>query len=236
VESLRTEEGPRQRVVAHLGELNHSQQRRWQRTVVFYNRHGDVEQLRLLKLDEIVERHLPAGRHTVRPADVVAVEVINRLCAPSSESALAEHWYASTGLEDLLGIPDREITKDRLYRTLAHYTLAGNTQDVETVRTIVTAIESRFGKSQRVWVMDRGMMSEENLRFLSEPGRHYLIGTRRSELAHFQEQLSAGDWLALREGEEAKPAERDGVAGRRSCGNGRPMRSARRFCRTGRIC
>jgi len=161
VESLRTEEGPRQRVVAHLGELNHSQQRRWQRTVVFYNRHGDAEQLRLfpndpglslpdepdivrvrlsstgwtnarafgdvwlglwlwrlLKLDEIVARHLPAGRHTVRPADVVAIEVINRLCAPSSEFALAEHWYASTGLEDLLGIPDREITKDRLYRTL----------------------------------------------------------------------------------------------------------------------
>ncbi len=115
VESLRTEEGPRQRVVAHLGELNHSQQRRWQRTVVFYNRHGDAEQLRLLKLDEIVARHLPAGRHTVRPADVVA-------------------------------------------------------------------IEGRFGKSRRVWVMDRGMMSEENLEFLSQPGRHYLIGTRRSEL------------------------------------------------------
>lgn len=331
VESLRTEQGPRQRVVAHLGELNHSQQRRWQRTAVFYNRHGDAEQLRLfpddpdlslpdepdvvrvrlssagwtngrafgdvwlglwlwrlLKLDAIVERHLPAGRHTVRPADVVAIEVINRLCAPSSEFALAEHWYASTGLEDLLGIPDREITKDRLYRTLdglrrakegiendlkeqfgtlfrleydvllydltssyfeglaernqlaergysrdhrgdckqivlalvvtregfplAHYTLAGNTQDVETVRKIVTAIESRFGKSQRVWVMDRGMMSEENLRFLSEPGRHYLIGTRRSELAHFQEELSSGGWLSLREEVEVKPVERGGAA------------------------
>jgi len=145
VESVRTEEGPRQRVVAHLGELNHSQQRRWQRTVVFYNRHGDIEQLRLfpddtslslpddpdivrvrlsttgwtharafgnvwlglwlwrlLKLDEILDRHLPAGRHTVRPADVVAIEVINRLCGPASEFALAEPRYASTGLEDLL--------------------------------------------------------------------------------------------------------------------------------------
>jgi hypothetical protein len=149
VESTRTEEGPRQRVVAHLGELNHNQQRRWQRTIVFYNRHGDAEQLRLfpedpslslpndpdivrvrlsttgwtnarafgnvwlglwlwrlLKLDEILDRHLPPGRHTVRPADVVAIEVINRLCGPASEFALAEHWYASTGLEDLLGIPE----------------------------------------------------------------------------------------------------------------------------------
>jgi transposase len=243
---------------------------------------------RLLKLDEIVDRHLPAGRHTVRPADVVAIEVINRLCAPASEFALAEHWYASTGLEDLLGIPDGEITKDRLYRTLdalrqakeaienevksqlgtlfalkydvllydltssyfeglaeenqlakrgysrdhrgdckqivlalvvtregfplAHCTLAGNTQDVETVQKIVTTIESRFGASQRVWVMDRGMMSEENLKFLSQPGRHYLIGTRRSELTHFHDALRSDGWSPLREHVEVKPVERDGVA------------------------
>lgn len=161
VESMRTQDGPRQRIVAHLGELNHSEERRWQRTVVFYNRQGDGEQFRLfpedatialpedpdivriklsstgwtnprsfgdvwlglwlwrfLKLEEILERHLPEGRPTVRPAQGVAIEVINRLCAPCSELALAEHWYASTGLEDLLGISEGEITKDRLYRTL----------------------------------------------------------------------------------------------------------------------
>ena len=134
VESLRTEAGPRQHVVAHLGELNSQQQRRWERTLVFYNRQGEAEQLRLfpdgenaalpddptivrvrldqvgwsharafgdvwlawhlwrlLKLDEIVARHLPRGAQTVAPADVVAIEVINRLCAPVSEFALAEH-------------------------------------------------------------------------------------------------------------------------------------------------
>ncbi len=161
VESVRTDAGPRQHVVAHLGELNADQERRWQRTVVFHNRQGDAQQLRLfpdddhapldddpdvvrirlgtvgwtngrrfgdvwlarwlwqlLGLDAIVERHLPAGKHTVRPADMVAIEVVNRLCAPCSEFALAEHWYASTGLEDLLGVPDAAVTKDRLYRTL----------------------------------------------------------------------------------------------------------------------
>src|SRR5713101_3238588 len=161
VESVRSPDGPRQRVVAHLGELNHDQERRWQRTVVFHNRQGDAQQLRLfpedadpaldedadvvrirlskvgwtnarnfgdvylarwlwryLKLDAIVERHLPIGKHSVRPADVVAIEVINRLCAPCSEFALAEHWYAATALEDLLGVPDSAVTKDRLYRTL----------------------------------------------------------------------------------------------------------------------
>ena len=80
------------------------------------------------------------------------------------------------------------------------------------MQKIVTAIESRFGKSQRVWVMDRGMMSEENLKFLSQPGRHYLIGTRRSELANFHDALCSDGWLPLREHVEVKPVERDGVA------------------------
>ena len=69
-------------------------------------------------LDEIVARHVPQGKETMPPADIVAIEVINRLCQPCSEFALAEHWYASTGLEDLLGVPDSAVTKDRLYRTL----------------------------------------------------------------------------------------------------------------------
>jgi len=161
LESVRTEAGPPQHVVALLGELNHDEQHRWQRTVIIYNRQGDSQQLRLfpdddqvsilddpdvvhvqlgsigwtngrrfgdvwvglwlrklLGLDEIVERHVPLGKETVRPADIVAIEVINHLCGPCSEVALAEHWYASTGLEDLLGVPDSAVTKDRLYRTL----------------------------------------------------------------------------------------------------------------------
>jgi hypothetical protein len=161
VESVRAEAGPRQRVVAHLGELNHDQERRWQRTVRFHNQQGEDRQLRLfpddhqvsapddpdlvrislksvgwanprqfgdvwlalwlwkhLKLDESLDRQVPQGKETIRPADVVAIEVINRLCSPCSEFALAEQWYASTGLEDLLGIPDSAVTKDRLYRTL----------------------------------------------------------------------------------------------------------------------
>jgi transposase len=316
VESVRTEAGPRQRVVAYLGELNHDEERRWQRTVMFHNRQGDGRQLRLfpddehidlpddpdvvrislksvgwanprpfgdiwlglwlwrhLKLDEIVERHIPRGKETISPADVVAIEVINRLCSPCSEFALAEHWYASTGLEDLLGVPDSAVTKDRLYRTLdhllrahegierdlterlgtlfqldyslvlydltstyfegmaaenelacrgysrdhradckqvvvalvvtrdgfplAHRTFAGNTRDLKTVQTIVTEIEAQFGKTQRIWVMDRGMISDESLKFLAEPGRRYLLATRRGELAEFQSKLGREGWKRL---------------------------------------
>ena len=52
VESVRAVAGPRQHLVAYLGELNHDQQRRWQRTLVFYNRQGDARQLRLFPDDE----------------------------------------------------------------------------------------------------------------------------------------------------------------------------------------
>ena len=318
VESVRTEAGPRQHVVAHLGDLNHDQQRRWQRTVVFHNRQGEGRQLRLfpdaepvplpddpevvqirlgsvgwtnprrfgdvwlglwlwkfLHLDEIVDRHIPQGKETVRPADIVAIEVINRLCAPCSEFALAEHWYQSTALEDLLGVSDSAVTKDRLYRTLdrlipaqeaieedlkgqfgtlfqldydlllydltstyfeglaeendlarrgysrdhrsdckqivlalivtrdgfplAHLTLAGNTQDLQTVETIVETIEARFGKSQRVWVMDRGLISAKALKFLGQSGRRYLIATRRGELASFAKHLLTRGWQRLKD-------------------------------------
>ena len=323
VESVRTEAGPRQHVVAYLGELNHDQQRRWQRTVGLYNRQGDYQQLRLfpdddqvsapddpdvvrirlgsvgwtnarrfgdiwlglwlwklLDLDAIVDRHVPQGKETIRPADIVAIEVINRLCGPCSEFALAEHWYASTGLEDLLGVPDSAVTKDRLYRTLdrllaaqeaieedlkarlgtlfqleydlllydltstyfeglaaendlarrgysrdhrsdckqvvlalvvtregfplAHLTLAGNTQDLQTVETIVTQVEQRFGQTRRIWVMDRGMISKESLKFLRRPGRFYVLATRRGQLAGLQRELQSSGWQRLPENPEVE--------------------------------
>src|ERR1700733_140487 len=64
VESVRTEAGPRQQVVAHLGELNADQERRWQRTVVFHNRQGDAQQLRLFPDDDNVP--LPDDPDVVR--------------------------------------------------------------------------------------------------------------------------------------------------------------------------
>ena len=54
VESVRTDAGPRQHTVAYLGELNHDEQKRWQRTVSIYNRQGDCQQLRLFPDDDQV--------------------------------------------------------------------------------------------------------------------------------------------------------------------------------------
>ncbi|NIO38820.1 MAG: DUF4277 domain-containing protein, partial [Burkholderiales bacterium] len=73
---------------------------------------------RALKLDEQCEALLAAKRETVSWAEVVAILVIGRLCEPSSELHLAEQWYRSTALEDLLGLTVEDIYDERLYRAL----------------------------------------------------------------------------------------------------------------------
>src|ERR1700675_32052 len=82
---------------------------------------------------------------------------------------------------------------------------AGNRTDVTTVEEIVEAMEARYGLAQRIWVMDRGMTSEDNLAWLRETGRRYLVGTPKSELRKWARAIAdARDWQAVREGIEAK--------------------------------
>ena len=81
----------------------------------------------------------------------------------------------------------------------------GNRTDVTTVTEIVTAMEARFGVAQRIWVMDRGMVSATNLTWLQQTGRRYVVGTPKSELRKRARVLTeAQDWATVREGVEAK--------------------------------
>ncbi len=81
---------------------------------------------------------------------------------------------------------------------------AGNTVDVTTVEEIVETMEKRYGKSDRIWVMDRGMTSESNLEFLRRENRRYIIGTHHSMLKKFEQQLLKQDWTTIRDGIEVK--------------------------------
>lgn len=236
---------------------------------------------RALKLDELCKELMPPGRESVSWAEVVAILVIGRLCEPSSELHLAEQWYRTTALEDLLQVPAESVYDERLYRTLdrllphkeaieqhlvkrlgelfdldyelllydvtstyfegqcadpsiaqrgysrdhrpdcvqvnialvvtregmplGYEIFPGNTADVMTVEEIVSAMERRFGKANRVWVMDRGMVSAENISWLNETGRRYVIGTPRSELKRWARQLAdRTDWRRIREDVEVK--------------------------------
>lgn len=233
-----------------------------------------------LKLDELCSVLMPRARESVAWGEVIALLVIGRLCEPSSELHVAERWYRTTALEDLLGVAPESVYDERLYRALdrllphkaaieshlvkrlgelfkldydlllydvtstyfegvadptiakrgysrdhrpdcvqvnialvvtregmplGYEVFSGNTTDVTTVQEIVSGMESRFGKANRVWVMDRGMVSAENIAWLNETGRRYVIGTARAELRRWSKQLAEkNDWRHIREDVEVK--------------------------------
>ncbi|MHB8391599.1 MAG: IS1634 family transposase [Acidobacteriaceae bacterium] len=87
---------------------------------------------------------------------------------------------------------------------LGYEVFAGNRSDVTTVKEIVEAMESKYGQAKRIWVMDRGMVSVDNLEFLQQGGRRYILGTPKSMLRKFEQQLLASNWHEVHEGLEVK--------------------------------
>jgi transposase len=324
VESYRTERGPRQRVVAYLGQLDEEGRLGVQEAAAPHV-HGDERQQRLsfadersyegsadvkprwvtvnasavrvencvqfggpwlalqlikkIGLDDFLRR-LPANQTDVRWSTIALILVVCRLCKPSSELYIAEHFYRDTALEQLLGVPATKVYHMRLYRALDHLLLhkeqlelflkhrlgelfqldydlllydvtstyfegqaeanpqakygysrdkrrdckqvcialvvsrcgmpigyevfAGNRRDSTTVEEMVTTMELRYGKSSRVWVMDRGMLSAANIKFLKAGDRRYIIGTPKSMLKQFERQLLEASWDHVRQGVEVK--------------------------------
>ncbi len=87
---------------------------------------------------------------------------------------------------------------------LGYEVFAGNRHDSTTLEEIVETMEARYGQAQRIWVLDRGMVSEDNLDFLKAGQRQYIVGTPKSQLKRFEQQLAGQDWHAIREGLEVK--------------------------------
>jgi len=77
-----------------------------------------LELIRELGLDDFLTRALPAGREAVPWPLMALVLVACRLCDPSSELHIAEHFYRESALPDLLGVPPEKVNDDRLYRAL----------------------------------------------------------------------------------------------------------------------
>ncbi len=88
---------------------------------------------------------------------------------------------------------------------LGYEVFAGNTHDSRTLQTIVATMEARHGMLGRVWIADRGMASADNLAWLRQTGRRYIIGAPKSELKKFGSALAAADgWRTVHEGVEVK--------------------------------
>ena len=313
VESYRTSRGPRQRVVAYLGEMDAAgrlglhQQAAGPVAVAQSRLFGDVEpqwvevdlkriaverkqafggpwlglQLcRRVGLVDFIERTLATGKEEIPWPLMAQILILARLCNPCSELHIAEHFYESSALSDLLGVAAEKVNEDRLYRALdqllphkealekhlknrlgelfeldydlllydvtstyfegeakqiplaqrgysrdhrpdckqvnialvvsregiplGYQLFAGNRNDVTTLEEIVDRIERLYGKANRIWVMDRGMISEENVRFLKEAGRRYIVGTPKGMLKRFERELLAQDWHQVHTGLEVR--------------------------------
>ena len=90
---------------------------------------------------------------------------------------------------------------------LGYEVLAGNTHDSRTLPMIVATMEARHGVVGRVWIGDRGMASAENLAWLRQTGRRYIIGAPKSELKKFAADLAAAEgWREIRDGNAVKLA------------------------------
>jgi transposase len=95
---------------------------------------------------------------------------------------------------------------------LGYEVLPGNTLDHQTLRSALEGIEKQYGKARRVWVMDRGIPTEETLAHMrqSDPPVSYLVGTPKGRLSKLEAQLAERPWHQVREGITVKLLPQEG--------------------------
>ncbi|HEO71464.1 MAG TPA: IS1634 family transposase, partial [Candidatus Hydrogenedentes bacterium] len=87
---------------------------------------------------------------------------------------------------------------------LAYEVFEGNRTDVTTVDDMVQVMREKYGHERRTWVMDRGMVSEDNLDLLRGSQAKYLVGTPKSMLKQFEQRLLEQDWQTVAPGVDVK--------------------------------
>lgn len=89
---------------------------------------------------------------------------------------------------------------------LAYEVMAGNTADCTTLEGFLKKIEEQYGKAERIWVMDRGIPTEEVLEQMrrSQPPVSYVVGTPKGRLSRYERALTEQPWHQVREGVEVK--------------------------------
>jgi len=94
------------------------------------------------------------------------------------------------------------VTREGL--PLGYELFAGNKADVTTLREIIETMEGRYGAADRIWVLDRGLVSEDHVDWLKQHGRRYIVGTPKSLLRRFERALAGESWQRVREGVETQ--------------------------------
>ena len=76
--------------------------------------------------------------------------------------------------------------------------------DSLTAKSVVESLERKHGSFNRVWVMDRSMVSNDNLECLRERGAKYIVGTPKSMLRAFERELAERKWVVAQEGVDVR--------------------------------
>jgi len=125
-----------------------------------------------------------------------------------AEIPKAKHGYSRDGRPDCRQmVIALVVTTDGL--PLAYEVFPGNTVDKTTLRPFLEKIETLYGKARRVWVMDRGIPTEETLREMREEGVAYLVGTPRSLLGKLEKELVDRPWEQVHDGVQVKLLEQE---------------------------
>jgi len=162
---------------------------------------------RLLPHKPALEQHLVArlGELFALDYDLLLYDVTSTYFeGQAPQNPLAQRGYSRDHRPDCVQVC-LALVVTREGMPLGYEIFPGNRTDVTTVEEIVETMEARYGLAQRIWVMDRGMTSEDNLAWLRESGRRYLVGTPKSELRKWARQIAdSRDWQVVRDGIEAK--------------------------------
>jgi hypothetical protein len=161
----------------------------------------------LLPQKEALEKHLQGrlGELFAPSCELLLYDVTSTYFEGECQrNPLAKRGYSRDSRPDCpqvcLGLV---VTPDGL--PLGYEVFAGNRHDATTLEEIVTKMESKYGRSQRIWVMDRGIVSEKNLAFLRVRQGSYIVGTPKAQLRQFETQMvEKTEWHEVENGVEVK--------------------------------
>jgi len=161
---------------------------------------------RLLPHKESVERHLKErlGDLFDLKYDLLLYDITSTYFEGQCvRNPMGKHGYSRDNRSDCLQVCiGLVVTEEGM--PLGYEVYDGNTHDSTTVETIVNAMEKKYGQANRVWVMDRGMVSEANLKFLREKNGSYIVGTPKAMLRKFDKYLTDKDWHEAQDGVQVK--------------------------------
>jgi transposase len=161
---------------------------------------------KLLPCKETIEKHLKQrlGDLFELKYDLLLYDVTSTYFeGQCKDNPLAQRGYSRDSRPDCLQVCIGLVVTDE-GMPVGYEVFAGNTHDSRTVEKIVTSMEAKYGRANRLWVMDRGMVSEENLRFIRSRNGSYIVGTPKCTLRQFEKYLTDKDWREVQAGVEVK--------------------------------